>query len=149
MTRGRHRNSGRRLGPWARQGAQHLAGQGVLRTSSHRRTRIWIPMRINRHRSHFGSRYRLGCCGNAGLFAPARRARMLSHRPAVGMRLKQPRQATKRCFSSPGLVSVSLRSVGLRRAWDCWKSCKLCGWLALAKQRVCKGPQCKLGGPGS
>jgi hypothetical protein len=114
---------------------------------SHHRRAAKAPVNVNSHRSHFGSRYRLGCCGNAGLFAPARRARVPSHQPAEGMRLKQPGKEIKTCLSSRGLVLVTVRRAGFRSAWDCWSSCKLRGWLAITKQLVCKGVPVQTGRP--
>ena len=47
--------------------------------------RLWTrPTRMktnSRHRSHFGSRYRSGCCGHAGLFRQGFEPKLLCHRP--------------------------------------------------------------------
>ena len=45
----------------------HVTARNVLQS------RWRTPFHLSaqpRHRSHFGSRYKLGCCGHAGLFAP-------------------------------------------------------------------------------
>ena len=111
-----------------------------------------------RHRSHFGSRYKLGCCGNASLFSSFVQVGSCKH----SLCFHSSRAGISLFCNITSLFHICVRALShsfflapsrLLGACPCcpsgpWRrsvreyimSCKSCGWLTPTKQVVCKDP---------